>query len=119
MNSQAIYPDDFAKMLLERVGEKYRPSNGSEGAFFHEAWCCECARDKAMREGENYDDCDDNEVCAIIGKTFAFDVEDEEYPKEWQYGKDGQPCCTAFAPAGSPIPPPPDTLTIDMFKESP
>lgn len=112
---QAIYPDSFAKLLLERAGQKYQPSNGTEGECFFDAWCRQCARDRSMREGDNVDDCDDGEVCKIIGDTMAFSPEDEEYPKEWQYGKDGQPCCTAFVQAGQAIPPERDTYTIDMF----
>lgn len=115
MNMQAIYPDDFAKMLLERVGQKYQPSNGTEGECFRAAWCEQCARDKAMNGEKDFDSCDESELCSIVINTMAWDVDDEEYPREWQYGKDGQPCCTAFIPAGEPIPPSPDLHTIDMF----
>lgn len=110
-----IYPDDWAALNVDRCGQKYRPSNGDEGMHFIESWCGGCARDKAMREGADLDDCDDNEVCRIIGLTFAHDVNDPEYPVEWQYGKDGQPCCTAFVPVGQPIPVK-DDHTIDMFE---
>ena len=72
-----------------------------------------------MRDGDNVDDCDDNEVCRIIANTMAYKPEDAEYPKEWVYGKDGQPCCTAFVPAGQPIPAPRDEYTRDMFDEQP
>lgn len=34
MHAQTIYPDSFAKMLLERAGQKYQPSNGTEGECF-------------------------------------------------------------------------------------
>lgn len=78
------------------------------------AWCAHCARDKSMSEGKDYDSCSEDEVCQIIGATMMFKVEDEEYPKEWQYGADGQPCCTAFAQAGQPVPLR-DDLTMDMF----
>ncbi len=114
--SQAIYPVVWADMAKDRAGEKYRPSNGTEGDFFFSAWCCKCQRDKSMREGCDVNECDDNERCDIIGNTMCFDVEDDEYPKEWQIGKDGQPCCTAFVPAGEAIPAPHDDLTIDMFE---
>lgn len=114
--NQAIYPETLAEMTKARAGEKYRPSNGTEGDCFFAAWCCKCQRDKAMREGMDVDECDDNERCDIIANTMCYDVEDEGYPKEWQIGKDGQPCCTAFVPAGDPIPPARDDLTIDMFE---
>lgn len=95
----------------------YRPSNGTEGECFFEAWCRFCARDKAMSEGKNYDECDDNEVCQIIADTFAYDVDDPKYPKEWIVKSDG-PTCTAFIQAGQPIPLR-DELTIDMFEVQP
>ena len=111
----AIYPHSLADMLKHRAGEKYRPSNGTEGECFFAAWCFNCQRDKAMREGVDIEECDDNERCDIIANTFAYDVEDPEYPVEWQYGKDGQPCCTAFVQAGDPIPAPRCEHTQDLF----
>nr|MBL8412753.1 hypothetical protein [Dechloromonas sp.] len=113
--SQAIYPAPFAAMLTKRAGEKYRPSNGTEGECFFEAWCRHCQRDKAMREGVDLDDCDDTERCDIIADTFSYDVEDAKYPTAWQYGKDGQPCCTAFISAGEQIPTPRCTKTLELF----
>lgn len=92
----------------------YRPSSGTEGCDFYETWCSNCAKDKPMSEGKNYDDCDDSEVCKIIADTLAYDIDDQKYPKEWCY-KDGQPCCTAFVQVGMQIPER-DTLTIDMFE---
>lgn len=112
-----IYPKDWADLCIERAGQKYQPSNGTEGECFHASWCCQCARDKAMSEGKPIEDCDDDEKCDILGRSF-YSLTDPEYPKEWQYGKDGQPCCTAFIEAGQPIPPPRDELTADMFAEA-
>ena len=94
--------------------EKYRPSNGSEGECFYAGWCRHCQRDKAMREGCDFDECDDNDLCQIIADTMAYDIDHAKYPKEWTYDKDGNPCCTAFVPAGDPIPTH-DEFTIDMF----
>lgn len=113
--NQAIYPASFAAITIKRAGEKYRPSNGTEGECFFAAWCCKCQRDKAMREGADIDECDDNERCDIIADTFAYEVEDPEYPAAWQYGKDGQPCCTQFVPAGDQIPEPRCTHTQELF----
>lgn len=98
------------------MNESYRPSNGFEGECFFESWCCHCQRDKSMREGEPFDECDDNEKCNIIADTFAYDIDHPKYPKEWIYGEDGIPCCTAFVEAGEALPLPRDELTIDMFK---
>lgn len=110
-----IYPASFAAMNVSRAGEKYRPSNGTEGDLFMDAFCRRCQRDGAMREGMDFDECDDNERCDLIGRTMLHPIEAPEYPSEWQYGKDGQPCCTAFVPAGQPIPEPRCTLTRELF----
>lgn len=45
-----IHPDELAAM--HTPGEKYQPSNGTEGECFFDAWCRQCARDRSMREGE-------------------------------------------------------------------
>ena len=97
-----------------KVIRLYRPSNGTEGMCFFEGWCERCARDKEMSEGKPFDECSDDEVCSIIADTFAFDVDDERYPREWIYDENGEPCCTAFIPAGEPIPVR-DTTTLDLF----
>lgn len=74
-----------------RAGKPYRPSSGTEGMAFDEAWCEHCARDAAWRE-----DPDAADGCDILSRTFALDITDPEYPKEWVYRSDGMPCCTAF-----------------------
>jgi hypothetical protein len=86
----------------------YLPSNGTEGHCFFESWCCYCARDKAMREGADFDDCDDDEKCDIIANSFIGPV------PEWIYGDDGVPKCTAYVEADSPIPVV-DTHTLPLF----
>ncbi len=96
------------------MSEKYRPSNGTEGDSFFAHWCFKCQRDKAMREGADIDECDDNERCDIIANTMAYDVEDSEYPIEWQYDNNGEHCCTAFIEAGQTVPFV-DTKTIALF----
>ena len=112
-----IHPDELAAM--HTPGEKYQPSNGTEGECFFDAWCRQCARDRSMREGEPIEECDDNERCDIIDRSMYFGMDSPEYPPEWVYGPDGQPSCTAFVPAGEPIPPPKDDRTIDMFGPDP
>ena len=64
---------------------KYRPSNGTEGGLFIEAWCFKCKKDK-KKIGN----------CRILARTLAFDINDKRYPKEWRYGKDRKPECVAF-----------------------
>lgn len=91
----------------------YRPSSGTEGASFFEAWCCRCARDKAMREGCDIDECDDNEKCQIIADTMCYGIDDPKYPKEWIEDESGQRC-TAFIESWEGVPEV-DTQTVDMF----
>jgi hypothetical protein len=77
-----LYPNEFAELMKPRAGEKYRPSNGTEGEIFLEWFCARCTK------GET--------ACPILGATFMLAVEDPLYPPEWTYGEDGQPKCTAF-----------------------
>lgn len=71
------------------MGEKYRPSNGSEGSSFISHWCDRCERDRAFREGRG-------DSCSIVANTLVYNVGDPEYPEEWTWDKDGVPICTAF-----------------------
>jgi hypothetical protein len=112
----SIYPANWAEMNKEHVGQKYRPSNGAEGEIFLDAWCSGCARDLAMSQGMPIEECDDNQKCDILGRSFL-SIDDPAYPTEWQYGADGQPRCTAFVPVGQPIPIK-DEHTLDMFAAS-
>lgn len=114
MRERPILPAAHAALNAERAGRPYQPSNGTEGEFFFEAWCRGCARDRAMREGDDVNECDDDEVCNLIARSMAFKPGDAEYPAEWQYDKTGQPCCTAFVPAGEPIPTPPCAHTMAL-----
>jgi hypothetical protein len=82
----------------------YRPSNGTEGMIFYEDWCMHCARDKPMSEGKELAECSEDEVCPIIGSALTWPLDDPNYPREWRYGKDGMPCCTAFVQSGHPVP---------------
>jgi len=49
-----------------------------------------------MRGEKDFDDCDDSEKCQIIADTFAYEVSDPKYPREWRYDNAGFPVCTAF-----------------------
>jgi hypothetical protein len=71
----------------------YRPSNGTEGECFISQGCSRCERERAYREG-GYDDPD--LACDIQTWTMALGIDDPKYPREWQYGDDGRPRCTAF-----------------------
>ena len=63
--------------------QRYRPSSGTEGDWFFGKWCRHCARDKAMSEGADFDECDDDQVCQIIANTFDYNIDDPQYPIEW------------------------------------
>ena len=96
----------------EMVGKPYRPSTGTEGAAFDEAWCANCERDKAYRDGGP--DADPAIACRIIADTFVYAVSDPRYPKEWVYDRDGCPSCTAYTE--DPKCPVRCDKTIDMFE---
>lgn len=99
----------------EYIGRPYRPGSGTEGAAFQEEWCGYCARDAAFRETD-YEG-DPALGCQILADTFAFDINDARYPKEWVYGRDGRPSCTAFTT--DPKCPVRCDKTIDMFNNRP
>ena len=103
----------MAKVLPLKVYEAYRPSNGTEGHCFMEAWCGNCARDLFWSEGKDYDACAPEEICSIIGDTMAYDKDHPKYPKEWVYGENG-PMCSAFVRHGH-LPPERCKYTVDMF----
>ena len=64
-------------------GAPYRPTNGTEGEAFYDAVCAGCRND-------------DLDNCSIIAYAMAFNIGDEEYPKEWIINKNGNPSCSAF-----------------------
>lgn len=86
---------------------------GRDGYEFIDAHCSKCARDRALREGVDADECDDNELCEIVAASFRGEA------VEWRILQAGTPeaqsLCTAFVPAGQPIPPPRCGATVDMF----
>lgn len=88
------------------MNKPYLPASGTEGADFFDRWCSNCARDKAMREGEPIEECDDNELCEIIAASFRGQV------PEWIEDENG-PRCTAFV-RGDHVPEV-DTQTADLF----
>jgi hypothetical protein len=71
----------------------YRPSNGSEGMDFEHRWCEQCKHDSAYRDEPEQDPA---LSCQIFNAAFLYEKDDPQYPKEWVYGADGRPCCTAF-----------------------
>lgn len=75
-----FYTEEHAAMLIHRSGEKWRPSNGHEFDLFGLAYCAGCTK---------------RDNCTILPATMAHDVDEDEYPEDWQIGEDGQPVCTA------------------------
>jgi len=96
------------------MSNRYRPSNGTEGEWFIGNWCGNCARDKSILEGISLDECDDDQKCDIIARTFAYDMNHPDYPTEWVRTENG-PICTAFVQHGESIPEPRCKNTVDMF----
>ena len=94
----------------DHAGKPYRPGSGTEGMAFDDAWCAYCARDAAFRTNEYVDP---ELGCKILADTFVYEITDPEYPKEWIYGGDGRPRCTAFTE--DPTCPVRCDKTIDMF----
>jgi hypothetical protein len=77
-----LYLPFQAELNIKNAGRRWRPSNGTEGELFRAAFCDRCEHGRIR--------------CTIEGATFAHQVNDPEYPNEWQFGADGQPTCTAF-----------------------
>lgn len=96
MGARELYtPEDADRWFKHHAGEAYQPSNGDEGERFMGMWCAHCTKDDL--------DVDTGEGgCPIIAYTMALDIGDPDYPKEWTYGPDGQPVCTAFDEALEP-----------------
>lgn len=94
--------------------EKYRPSNGTEGDGFIGHWCGNCAR--SGLPGKPDDAGHELMGCSITGRTMAYDIDDPEYPSEWQRTASGA-ICTAFVHEGDPIPEPRCPNTLEMFPE--
>lgn len=88
------------------MSEPYRPSNGTEGEFFQEKFCQRCVKDRAC----NKPNPDWSEGCKILAATFANDIDDPDYPKEWIEDDEGARC-TAFEEDFGQKYPDPHTLT--------
>lgn len=88
-------------------GTPYQPSNGTEGDCFYCSFCEHCERDA------QYSDDTPELGCQILADTFAFNVDDPRYPKEWVYDKDGLPTCTAYTKIGAYR----CNKTVDMFED--
>ena len=91
--------------MRARAGEPYRPSNGTEGEIFQALRWAGCRHDRAS----------DGNGRLIELAAWAYDLGDEGYLAEWQYGADGQPRCTAFKDRHRPARTPRCGATDDLF----
>ena len=99
MTDRKLYrQEDAEKFFSKLAGKPYRPSNGSEGELFYDAWCSGCKRDADFKVNL----IGPPDGCLIIANTMAYRETDPNYPKEWVYGEDGQPKCTAFEAVDDP-----------------
>ncbi len=94
-------------------GRQYVPSNSTEGYGFIGAWCSTCARDRAILELDDFEDCRDDEVCHIVAASFRGEA------VEWRRMPAGNVLCTSYVPVGEPVPPPRCTHTLDLFAQEP
>lgn len=71
--------------------KKYRPSNSTEGMGFIDHYCCNCIHGKYEHTGDTNDN-----PCEILIRSFFLDINDKDYPEEWQYNENNEPVCTAW-----------------------
>lgn len=72
----------------EASGESFRPSNGTEGIIFHDAFCARCIHEKFM-----HTQCHGDLQCDILNRSLLFDKAEKGYPIEMQYNNEGWPVC--------------------------
>ncbi len=71
--------------------------------------CSTCASDKAMREGDDPDECNDNELCEIIAASFRGEA------VEWREFENGDVTCVAYVRHGDAIPDQRCSHTMEML----
>ena len=100
---------DYVPMTGPLTGERYMPSNGTEGLGFLNDWCSRCERDKELNCTKDNEDCGDDDWCPILAASYR----DEAV--EWRELEDGSTKCMAFVPMGHAIPPPRCEQTRELF----
>jgi hypothetical protein len=71
---------------MRSPGEKYRPSNGTEGMGFEEKFCLQCIHCDPNPSGKKQ--------CKIWFMALNYETNEPEYPTEWTYDEKGKPTCT-------------------------
>ncbi len=82
----------FPKVLYcfpDSAGEPFRPSNGTEGIIFHDAFCGNCIHEKFSHTQVHGD-----LQCEIMDNMILFEIKEEGYPVELVFSDDGWPICT-------------------------
>lgn len=75
------------------AGQRFRPSNGTCGEIFHEAFCYQCIHERWVhRMSEDRDE----DKCEIWSRVMAYEKDDPRYPTEWIYNSEGWPVCTSW-----------------------
>lgn len=74
-----------------RGSKPFRPANGSMGEIFMAQWCKRCTKD----------DPDNGRFCGILTCAVVFDIDEDEYPRDYWRVDVGDPLgetarCTAF-----------------------
>ena len=77
-------------MTVELPGVQWIPSNMGAGISFIERNCAFCGRDRSSFEGLSYDECEDHELCPIIGASFRGEA------IQWRRLDDGEVICTEY-----------------------
>lgn len=72
----------------ELTGNRYKPSNGSEGMWFENEYCMNCLNCDPDPNGKKQ--------CQILFRAFWYDIDDNEYPVEWVYDENDKPMCTEY-----------------------
>lgn len=78
---------------MGKPGEKYRPSNGTEGEGFMSEHCHQCIHERWVHHP---DTTGEDGMCKIIIATMGLDMKDPDYPSEWTYDANGDPTCTKW-----------------------
>jgi hypothetical protein len=73
------------------TGQKYCPSNSTAGDVFMSKFCERCSKEKFIHTQVHGD-----KQCDILNKAIVFEHDNPNFPKEWQYGLEDNPLCTAY-----------------------
>ncbi len=76
---------------MNKPGDKYRPSSGTEGEVFEAKHCNKCRHYEYVEEF-GFSDC----MKSILGDATGFDIDYLEYPDAWTFTAEGAPTCTEF-----------------------